>query len=74
MGNSQNVPCMSSNVDIQKTTKPSKKTIRRGSNASRQSEDLERIMNGNMSYDTSRNSVALLSGFNYQDKIESSDD
>jgi hypothetical protein len=65
---------MSSNVDIQKTTKPSKKTIRRGSNASRHSEDLERLMNGNTSFDTSRNSVALLSGFNYQDKVESSED
>jgi hypothetical protein len=31
-------------------------------------------MNGNTSFDTGRNSVALLSGFNYQDKIESSDD
>jgi len=64
---------MSSNVDIQKTTKTSKKSIRRGSNSSRQSEDLERMMTGRLSYDSSRNSVPLLSGMNYQDKVEDSD-
>jgi hypothetical protein len=34
---------------------------------------LERLISGNESFDTTRNSVALLSGFNYQDKIEESD-
>jgi hypothetical protein len=32
------------------------------------------MMGGNISYDTGRNSVALLSGFNYQDKVEGSED
>jgi hypothetical protein len=63
------MPCVSSNADTQRPVKPSKKTIRRGSNSSKSSEDLNRLI-VNQSFDTNRNSTALLSGYNYNDHID----
>lgn len=69
MGNSNNVPCISSNVDPGRPSKPSKKGIRRESAYSKNEQDLERIIAGNISYRDSRDSYSLLSGSNYIDAL-----